>query len=83
MNFSIMVKSIFYTIFLNVYYSCQLGALVIKKRCIEDMVEIHKLDAVYYCKMCLRTFLFVGDIEDHQNETGHRGISRIQLLADV
>jgi hypothetical protein len=42
-------------------------------------MELPNLDALYFCKECLRTFLFVSDIEDHQKDTGHNGVSRIQL----
>ena len=43
------------------------------------MVELPKLDVIYYYKKCLGAFLFVSDIADHQNDTGHTGISRLQL----
>jgi len=45
------------------------------------LAGLHKLDSVYYCMECLRTFLFESDIGDHQNDTGHRGVRRIQLYA--
>jgi len=43
------------------------------------MVELPAIEYLYYCKECLRDFLFVSDIEDHQKDSGHRGISRIEF----
>ena len=44
-----------------------------------SVVNRNDMNAVYYCKICFRAFLFLSDIVDHQYDSGHSGVSRIKL----